>query len=71
MRVNFNKPKALIWTKVNGDVTAGLLTSNLEYVPEEARPTTAHPKIRGYKRLYCLTRKNWVSLYVSSILAAV
>lgn len=69
--MNFKKPKAVIWTKVNGDTTAGLLTNNLELVPEELRPTTATPTVRGYKRLYCLNRKGWVSLYTKSIILAV
>lgn len=68
---NFNKPKAVIWKKVNGDVTAGMLTSNMSFVPEELQPKSAHPKIRGYRRLFCLNRHRWVSLYTKNILEIV
>ena len=71
MKVNFKNPKAVIWSKVNGDVTAGMLTSNLDFVPLNARPTTPVPAIRGYKRLWCLNRQRWVSLYSSSIITAI
>ena len=69
--INFKNPKAVIWTKVNGDTTAGMLTNDLQLVPEEFRPTKPTPKIRGYRHLFCLNRNRWISLYLKNIQAIV
>ena len=64
---NFKVPHAVVWVKVNGDITTGLLTSNIALIPEDQRPTSRIPAQRGYKRLFCLVRQRWVSLYTKSI----
>jgi hypothetical protein len=66
--MNFRKPRPTLWIKVNGDLTEGLLTSDLSLVPEDQRPTKPAPQKRGYKRLFCLERGYWVSLYTNLIL---
>ena len=68
-RISFKVPKNVIWVKVDGEKTHGLLTDNLELVPKEVHPKVGAVKKRGYKRLFCLKRQSWISLYTASILA--
>jgi hypothetical protein len=68
MRFNFKSPKHTTWLKVNGDVTSGLLTNNLELVPQEVHPKSETVTKRGYRKLFCLQRNRWVALWTKNIL---
>lgn len=69
MNYSFKSPRGVIWQKVDGDQAEGLLTSNLDLVPEDQRPTTSPTTTKGLKRLFCLQRNRWVSIYTKNILA--
>ena len=56
------------WVKTNGDITSGVLTTDLSLIPVEQRPTTTGPEKRGYRRAYCLSRGRWVAYYTRNIL---
>jgi hypothetical protein len=57
-----------IWVKTNGDITSGVLTTNLALIPLDQRPTSSGPVKRGYKRAFCLSRNRWVAYYTRNIL---
>lgn len=67
--MNFSSPTPTVWVKVNGDITEGLLTSNLDHIPAEHHPKLPTIAKRGYKRLFCLQRQRWVALYTRLILS--
>jgi hypothetical protein len=66
--MNFKSPKHVIWVKVDGDLTEGLLTNNLELIPQEVHPKSEPKPVRGYRKLYCLERNRWVALWTKNIL---
>jgi predicted DNA-binding protein (MmcQ/YjbR family) len=66
---NFLKPSAIIFTKVNGDVAAAFVTTDLKLVPQELHPKVSAVKKKGYVRAYCLNRKYWISFYTKNIIA--